>query len=290
MSTPRVCPVCFTLRLVDGSCLCGAIGTTGPTLAPEMTSATRVVVVSSTMLAAPVFAPSIPLPENAGTWHRRYEWHLESIPELLSLSLAGVVPFAATRYGERVDSNGDPRRLPFNAAAMDDADLLWAMLVLYADDVVYRVGGTGPSQLRESAWKVRDEAQGLRAGKAPENAAQDAAEIVAWLVRHCEIIGQTEDLHDAEEPLFDLIRTLRHRYDVAETIKTSRARVCAVCNTRAVVAAYANVAGKESSLVRCANCHAEGKEAIGDEDEDAHLLASGEASSEAPRDDQAVEA
>lgn len=212
----------------------------------------------------------------ADAWTRRYRFHLDSVPELIAIARARLVPLAATRYdGEKVSGGGKDGHVPFAVDAMDDADLLWSLLLIYAREVAYLIGGSAPGVVRDTAWETAGDVAGIRARRTASIAAAEARIITNWLVYRSDEVARHAQLADSEEQLFTLVRSLRLRYGVEERPR-SNARRCATCGARKVVAVYATVAGMEAELVQCTECGASGKEAVDAGTEDADLLASGE--------------
>jgi hypothetical protein len=204
-------------------------------------------------------------------WEERFVWHVSAIPELMLLARSAAVnPLRARRLDrDRVQSSADEAPLPFQVEGADDADLLWALLALYAAEVAERIGGSSPRVLRTDVWSTQ-EPQGLRSGVGALRAAEIASEVTQWLVERVSVIGALPELDDAEEVLFSTVRAMRLRYGVEDRPEPSRKRVCRICGVRSVVATWADVGGREIVRVICLTCG-------GSEDADADLLASGEA-------------
>lgn len=212
----------------------------------------------------------------ADAWTRRYRFHLDSIPELIAVARERLVPLAAARYdGEKVSGGGRDGHVPFQVDAMDDADLLWSLLIIYAREVAYLIGGKAPGVITDTAWETAGDVAGIRARRTAAIAAAEARIITNWLVYRAGEVAQHGHLGDTEEQLFTLVRSLRLRYGIEERPR-SNARRCATCGARKVVAVYATVAGMEAELVQCTGCGASGKVAVDGGTEDADLLAGGE--------------
>lgn len=217
-------------------------------------------------------------------WVRRYRWHMEAIPELLQLARGGVVPLRAVQYGERVSGGSDVRRLPFSADAVDDADNLWALLVLYAREVSELLGGSSPFVIRSRVWSTR-EAQGLPPNLSPAGAWALGDEVARWLADRALSIAEYAQLADSEEHLFAAVRALRSRYGLDDRVRTRR-RLCTVCGAHGVVASYSDVGGVEYSRVWCVAC---GHEVEGVMKVDgSHIPAGGGSRRTVGQDDQAV--
>lgn len=192
-------------------------------------------------------------------WVRRYRWHLAEIPGLLMICRqTGSGGLRAAAYGERVSGGSDVRRLPFQADGLDDADLLWAVLVLYGREVAELFGGSSPSALRYQVWSRLGEPQGLPPGLSPEGAWSLGDVVCRWLSERALSAALFSELEDSEEHLFALVRALRARYGLVEKVVVAqRPRRCGLCGYRAVVASYETVAGRERSRVWCKVCGAE---------------------------------
>jgi ribosomal protein S27AE len=224
------------------------------------------------------------------SWTRRYQWHLDAVPGLLLQVRASVVPFSAAPQGGRVSgSRGIP--LPFRVGPMDDADLLWSLLVLYATEVVELVGGSSPAVLRSSVatWTV-GEAQGLRARMGSVAAAHAAGDIVGWLIGRSWLIAGFEVLQESEDQLFGFVRRLRQQYGLdALTPRAGRARLCTTCGERSVVVHHATSPAGEVFRVSCLRCGLVYEEGVW-RGADADVSAGGVAGAALRADDQAVEA
>jgi hypothetical protein len=215
--------------------------------------------------------------QRMSSWISRYQWHLEQVPELLRVARETAVnPLRARRFDkDRVDGGGDDEiRLPFEVESADDADLLWAMLVLYGREVAELLGGSSPQVLRTAVW-IAQEAQGLHAGISSRQAAALAADVCRWLVDRAEAIGAIAELGDAEEELFELIRRMRRRYGLVDRPAADRKRPCPRCRERGVVATWETVAGVEICRVFCLICRTTFEE---EGNHDADLLAGSSAS------------
>lgn len=223
-------------------------------------------------------------------WVRRYRWHVGAIPELLMLGRQSVVPLRAVSYGERVQGGGDVRRLPLNGDAVDEADLLWALLVIYAREVAYKIGGSSPSVIRGSVWST-DEPQGLPPGLSGSGAYALGEIVTSWLIPRALTIAQYAELQDTEEHLFGHVRSLRTRHGL-HTAQGERRRFCDVCARHTVVAAFQDVKLGEDewiefSRVWCVHCghEVEGVRRV----DDAHVPAGRATRRQVGEDDQAVE-
>lgn len=189
-----------------------------------------------------------------GYWAQRYVWHLDQIPALLAAIRGSVIPLKAARYdSDRVSGGGDAARLPFKVEAMDDADELWALLVLYAGEVVSLIGGSSPSVLRGWSWSTREVA-GVPAGVGAVDILSASAEVVRWLCDRVETIAGLSGLEDSEDQLFARVRGLRQAYRLAVHPARSRRRRCLHCGEAGVVGSWETVGGREVGRLWCVVC------------------------------------
>lgn len=164
-------------------------------------------------------------------------WHLAQVPfQILHMrELAEHTVRAQDTAAVVVDGSGEKTRLPFNASAADDADLLYATLVLFAQEVQERTGNPAPRPVRARQWRGRDEVQGLPSC-APHEAFALSTEIVRYLTASAHQIAHDGGLHDAPEQLVAVIRKMRARYPRAEPeYKAYRPRPCTTCGERTVL-------------------------------------------------------
>lgn len=211
-------------------------------------------------------------------WVKRYSWHMKSIPQLLQLSRDAVTPgIQAARYDRVIVSGShDVMRLPFEAGALDTADELWALLVLYSREVAYLIGGSSPAALRSRVWST-SEPQGLPANIDGMQAWVLAEEVVQWLVQRALTVLEFAQLEDTEEHLFARVRKYRKQLQLEDQ---PAAELCYFCGQRAVRQDYAKRDGRE----RCMSCGTEPEEVT----DAAHLLAGGSEGRTIRGDDQAM--
>lgn len=185
------------------------------------------------------------------------EWHLAQVPfQILHMRELAEGTLKAQALTERTTGSKDVERLPFNASAADDADLLYATLVLFAQEVQERTGNPAPRPVRARQWRGQDEVQGLPSCR-PDEAFALSTEIVRYLTASAHQIAHDGELHDAPEQLVDVIRKMRARYPRAEpTFRAYRPRPCPqpVCGERMITPVYdaEGLAG-----YRCDNCEAQ---------------------------------
>ncbi|MBS3180690.1 hypothetical protein [Leucobacter manosquensis] len=170
------------------------------------------------------------------TWSGSFRWHLEQVPwQLLHMrALAESTLAAQDTTAVRVSGGSEKARLPYRVDPADDADLLYATLVIFGREVAEKIGGSSPKPLRTRMWKGRDEPQGLPVCT-PQDAMGLAAEICRWLIACTHQIAHDETLHDAPESLIDLIRDMRRRYpQAAPKFRAYRPRPCPTCGERTI--------------------------------------------------------
>ncbi|MFD5599195.1 hypothetical protein ACFWHR_03975 [Leucobacter sp. NPDC058333] len=151
------------------------------------------------------------------TWSGSFKWHLEQVPWLLlhMRALAESTLAAQDTAAVRVSGSSEKARLPFHINPADDADLLYATLVIFGREVAEKIGGSSPKPLRTRMWTGRDEPQGLPVCT-PQEAMGLSAEICRWLIACTHQIAHDGTLNDAPESLIELIRDMRQRYPETE--------------------------------------------------------------------------
>lgn len=187
------------------------------------------------------------------TWSEHFIWHIRQIPfqihhmrELTENTVSAQDPTA-----DRVSGTSEKARLPYRVDPADDADLLYAALVIFARVVAQRIGGSSPRALRERMWNGRDEPQGLPLCT-PSEAFALASEITLWLEACAHQIAHDGELHDEPEYLTDLTRKYRARYPRAEPkFKAYRPRPCPTCGERTIEPLW-GINGLDGA--RCDNC------------------------------------
>lgn len=165
------------------------------------------------------------------TWSEHFEWHLKQAPfQLLHMrELAENTISAQDTSAPVVSGSSEKARLPYRVDPADDADLLYATLVLFGREVSEKIGGSSPRPLREHMWRGKTEPQGLPLCT-PGEAFALSTEIIRWLIACTHQIAHDPTLNDAPDTLIDLIRTMRGRYPrAAPTFKTYRPRPCPIC-------------------------------------------------------------
>lgn len=165
------------------------------------------------------------------TWSEWFRWHLDQAPfQILHMrELVETTVRAQDTEAVRVSGGSDPARLPYNADPADDADALYAELILFAREVAEHTGAPAPRPVRGRYWQGANEPQGLPSCRADEAFAW-VSEIRTWLVaqlHHLEQIAADGKLGDSPEHLVETIREMRKRYPRAEPkFRAYRPRPC----------------------------------------------------------------
>ena len=170
------------------------------------------------------------------TWSEWFAWHLRQAPfQILHMrELAENTISTQDTTAVRVSGSSEQARLPYRVDPADDADLLYATLVLFGREVAEKIGGASPRALRERMWRGRDEPQGLPLCR-PDEAIAMTTEIVTWLLACTHQIAHDNALHDAPDQLADVVRKMRGRYPRAEpAFKSYRPRPCPTCGERTI--------------------------------------------------------
>ncbi|UOQ58111.1 hypothetical protein MUN78_04495 [Leucobacter allii] len=165
------------------------------------------------------------------TWGEWFRWHLDPVPFQLAhmRELAESTIAAQDTSAVVVSGSSEKARLPYRVDPADDADLLYATLIIFGREIAEKVGGASPRALRERMWTGRDEPQGLPLGT-PSDAFTLASEIILWLrsiSREIEHRTAAGELGDSPTDLVRVIREMRGRYPRAEAkFKAYRPRPC----------------------------------------------------------------
>ncbi|PRI11896.1 hypothetical protein [Leucobacter massiliensis] len=170
------------------------------------------------------------------SWSEHFEWHLRQVPfQLLHMrELAESAVAAQDTAAVKVSGGSEQARLPYRVDPADDADLVYATMIIFGREVAEKVGGASPRPLRERMWRGRDEPQGLPLCT-PSEAFELSTEIVTWLIACTHQIAHDGTLNDAPDDLIDLIRQMRGRYPRAEPkFKAYRPRPCPTCGERTI--------------------------------------------------------
>lgn len=166
------------------------------------------------------------------TWAESFIWHIRQVPfQLLHMRELAESTVAAqdTRTG-KITGSSEKACLPWHVEPADDADNLWAVLVVTSLHILEHVGGAAPRPLRARMWHGRDEPQGLPVCT-PSEAFAMAAEVVRWLEACTPTIERAGELHDSIDHLNATIRKARARYPRAEPqFKAYKPRLC-TCQT-----------------------------------------------------------
>ncbi|MBU3994792.1 MAG: hypothetical protein KKF42_03285 [Actinobacteria bacterium] len=169
-------------------------------------------------------------------WSDRFVWHIRQAPfqlmhmrELVESTIA-----AQDTSAVRVAGGRDTAPTPYRVEPADDADLLYATLVIFGREVAEKIGGSSPRALRARMWTGRDEPQGLPVCT-PGDAFALAAEIITWLDACSHHIAHDSTLHDAPDDLCELIRQMRTKYPRSmQKFKWYADRPCTRCGEKAI--------------------------------------------------------
>ncbi|MFA5606635.1 MAG: hypothetical protein WDA07_05550 [Leucobacter sp.] len=187
------------------------------------------------------------------TWTEWFTWHIEQAPfQLQYMRDLAENPIAAQDASAiKVRGGKDSAPLPYRVDPADDADELYAVLLIFGQDVAEKIGGASPRALRERIWRGQTEPQGLPVCT-PHEAFSLATEIILWLKACTHQIAHDPDLHDAPDHLIDLIRRMRARYPRSEPkFKAYRPRPCPTCGERTILPIWGSV-GLEA--MQCDTC------------------------------------
>ncbi|WP_427870560.1 hypothetical protein [Leucobacter luti] len=186
-------------------------------------------------------------------WAGWFTSHITSAPFQLQhmRDLAETTVAAQDTSAVIVSGSNEKTRLPYRVDPADDADLLYATLILFGREVAEKIGGASPRPLRERMWRGRDEPQGLPLCT-PHEAFALATEIVRWLTACTHQIAHDSTLNSAPDDLIDVIRQMRGRYPRAEPkFQTYRPRPCTTCGERTVLPEW----GRDGLTgARCDSC------------------------------------
>lgn len=186
-------------------------------------------------------------------WTEWFTHHLQSVPWQIHhmRELAEHTVSAQDTTAVVVDGTTDKGRLPYRVDPADDADLLYATLIIFGTEVTEKIGGSSPRALRERMWRGRHEPQGLPVCT-PHEALHLTMEITRWLTTSAHAIAHDNTLHDAPDDLVRVIRDMRRRYPRAEPrFKAYRPRPCPVCGQATILPIWGTT-GLEA--MKCDTC------------------------------------
>ncbi|SDQ05071.1 hypothetical protein [Leucobacter chromiiresistens] len=192
--------------------------------------------------------------QTESSWSGSFKWHLEQVPfQLMHMrELAENTLAAQDTSAVVVSGTSEKARLPYRVDPADDADLLYATLIIFGREVAEKIGGASPRPLRARMWSGRDEPQGLPLCT-PSDAFAMSTEIIRWLIACTHQIAHDATLNDAPESLIDLIREVRGRYPRAEPkFRAYRRRPCPTCGERLIHPTYEESA--DEPTMRCDGC------------------------------------
>lgn len=171
------------------------------------------------------------------TWTEWFTWHLRQAPFQLAhlRELTQTTIAAQDASAVKVAGGKDQAPLPYRVDPADDADLLYATLIIFGREVAEKIGGASPKPLRRRMWRGRDEPQGLPSCS-PGEAFSMSTEITLWLEACTHHIAHDETLNSAPDDLIDLIRKIRARYPRSSPkFKAYRPRPCPTCGERTIL-------------------------------------------------------
>lgn len=174
------------------------------------------------------------------TWTESFVWHIRQAPfQIMHMrELTQTTVAAVDTSSVRVSGSSDQASLPLRVDPADDADLLYASLVIFARVVAQQIGGSSPRALRERMWTGKTEPQGLPLCT-PSEAFSLTTEITQWLEVCARQIAHDPELNDEPEALLTLIRKMRSRYPRAEPkFKAYRPRPCPLCQQSTILPIY----------------------------------------------------
>ena len=255
--TATSCPECFTILPASGDCMCGwglpgvaVKDTISAQIAGEQTRLTRLMQSPDNpqvVLPAPVYVDADAL--------SRFDWHTALIPTLLHAMRAGVVPLrAATTDDVKVSRSKGAAPAPLNLNAVDDADELWAKLVIYVTEVAEQLRVDAPLAVGH-VWMNNDEPAGLPAGADADDAHALGWRVQRWFDRHSQNIVDLDNvLWEQTEFLFAEIRKGRAKWLTVKDTVMPRKAFCDVCGTNNVTDEYLDVDGVEHRSTACQMC------------------------------------
>lgn len=166
-------------------------------------------------------------------WFTQYTFVLDQIPVLIeAIRHDALRTLRATPTDVvRVSGSSEKSRAPFTVDGVDDADELWALLVLYTGEVAARIPYLQRPPIGR-VWSTRREVAGIRADADPLSARKVAADVVQWLLDHIHLADGT-NLVDSETHLRDRVRALRGRYG-PRTVRRFQAEFCGLCGANSV--------------------------------------------------------
>lgn len=192
-------------------------------------------------------------------WVRRYEWHLDRVPEILTALLTEAEPnVPVSRGGSRFDRlqitggghiENIPDVLPRDQPAILDATTLWAQFVGYLEAVRAHTGEALPLTPEAITW-----GRGRPLTEVATRTVADQATIATgWLVDRVHHIVDWPDLGPTEDELQSTVRHLRGKWGVHSRPRFER-EPCSTCGSRAVLAGWADTPEGAVKTLRCRRC------------------------------------
>lgn len=194
----------------------------------------------------PLPAPAAPGMALCMACLERLRWRLRELPDLIGHVREIAVPALGSSAGKeaRVDGTRDWRE-PFNRAAMDDADNLWATLALFAQRVA------GLLEVRVPHDVGAGQVAGITTAADHHVARAGAKRVTDWMDSWLEDVAADADLavwmHD---DLVPLIGKLRKRYGFTSEVRRAHPRPCESCGQQEVRIAWEG----DLPSIRCQAC------------------------------------
>lgn len=194
-------------------------------------------------------------------WVRRARWHFDQIPSILVAIREDMNPIRATQYdANRVQTSKGDAPAPANLDALDDADDLWAGVVLYTREVAERLHAQPPASL-DVVWMHHGEVAGLPTGLTPRAVNTAGFAISEWLGVWAPDIEWLVS-RDASDALFRAIRGAAARWTPDGAPRRPVPRVCGLCGEKRVGVHYVDQDGTDVPVIECAGCGATEKEGV----------------------------
>lgn len=242
-----VCPTCFTIRSVDGSCMCimGDFSSAEPvTVSVPVSDPSRLRLILD---EDDTSADEEPLDPFVEAWRRdRFDRHVELIPTLLHAMRAESSGLrAATTDDVKVQSSKGSAPLPFRVDPVDDADLLWVTVVEFVTFIADHFNVDAPLAVGH-VWTRDGSPMGFPSGLDAMDAHQLGWRVQRWLERHRErVLGYEHELYDTVYELFRDLRRARAKWLDVKPGRDGSGEFCGVCGTNNLQFTSEDVAGGE---------------------------------------------
>jgi ribosomal protein S27AE len=169
----------------------------------------------------------------------RIVWHVDKIPALVQEIRTSVVPLGSQSFDPRVSGGGFKDSLPMRVGAVDDTNLIWALLRDYLAGI---------------EWAL-DERFGpfpLTCPPAADEAFREALTLAGWILADGRVVevAAHDDLARVEDPLFREIRRGGQVYRLAPSRHDQR-RKCPVCLPGTMLSVWRD---DDTFVSTCAHC------------------------------------